>query len=137
MKLARNLFAVVGVFTLLAWGFGAFVNDTSIRGGSFIFLIGRPGIGIGVAEGSRPPQGIHLLEPAGPFWIMPTISDRTFVKAVLIPHWLSNQMAWSAFYLLSCRIRRAAKRRCQNCGRPLNHAGDSCQPACEGAATPA
>ena len=132
MRWARNIVGVVAVGLLVLWAAAVF-RMLSISNACTILTIGRDASCLQVCDPDvtgRRPVSMGFDKNRGPWWRAPAFTSYGFGWAVVVPHWFTNLIAWTAFIVLWRKTRRHPEGHCQACGYDLRENVSGTCPEC-------
>ena len=140
MKWARNITCSLAIAALGLWFVSYAFFYFHFRYGHISANTIRPGLCICWNSGKKGHAGdFSIVAPSSSkhqrWWTLPSVSyldgntpipflpnpigPRGASYSLYLPHWLTNLVAWSMFYVLWRRARRHPKGHCQTCGYDL------------------
>ncbi len=120
MKWLRRVAWWLAISAATCWVWSAYISQPTLRWAGFKVSIESKGLLVLVIkygnqqlsiDFSRKPLGFELTAPG-------TLQD-SLASGVSIPHWLTNLITWSLFFILWRNSRKHLKGHCQGCGYDL------------------
>lgn len=124
MKWARNISGVVAVVSLLLWLWGAFVGVLGVGYRNASVATWQSALGLCWSNSDSglvafPEVEILQSSGPGPGGCAPSVILSDNPRFVILPHWFTNLIAWSAFLYFWRKACKPAAGHCPQCGYNL------------------